>query len=272
MRNDDAVLSMRMEEGSAGYGVYCMLLELMRDSEALRLVPNPTRLSFALNEPDHELIRRVLCDYALFELQPDGTVSSPFLDASMAAYTEQRNAAREAGKRGAQKRWGKKTTDNDSQPSEEVPPTNSEIAPNTPPHIGSITNTNIPTQSTVSNEENKTKPSKLLSLSYGDWTGERLVTLCKESKEEVPEDLVVALKREKNPARNRGLVAEWCRNLHLTMPVCNFILAYTHDALVGSSELKKFIRLYKYITEGDFKPKHPNEYVISRLLSDEPIA
>lgn len=272
MRNDDAVLSMRMEEGSAGYGVYCMLLELMRDSEALRLVPNPVRLSFALNEPDSELIRRVLCDYALFVLQPDGTVSSPFLDASMAAYTEQRNAAREAGKRGAQKRWGKKTTDNDSQPSEEVPPTSSEIAPNTPPHIGSIANTNIPTQSIVTTEEKSTKPSKLLSLNWQDWTGERLVTLCKESKEEVPEDLVIALKRQKNPEHNRGFVAECCRNLHLSMPVCNFILAYTNDALVGSSELKKFIRLYKYITEGDFRPTHPNEYVISRLLGSDTIA
>ena len=60
MRTADQVLSMRIQEGSAGYGVYVMLLELLRDAENRRLVFNPRHLAFAMNEPDVELGQRVV--------------------------------------------------------------------------------------------------------------------------------------------------------------------------------------------------------------------
>lgn len=65
MRTEDNVLEMRMTEGSAGYGVYVMLLELLRDSEERRLKFNPYKLAFAINETDKELVERVISNYNL---------------------------------------------------------------------------------------------------------------------------------------------------------------------------------------------------------------
>ena len=107
MRTADHVLAMRIQEGSAGYGVYIMLLELLRDAESRSLVFNPANLAFAINEPDIELVRRVCTEYGLFDLSDDNRLSSPWLEAQMAAYDDAKQAAREAGRRGAAKRYGK---------------------------------------------------------------------------------------------------------------------------------------------------------------------
>ena len=68
MRTADHVLAMRIQEGAAGYGIYVMLLELLRDSETRSLVMNPKNLAFAINEPDVSLVERVITQYGLFEV------------------------------------------------------------------------------------------------------------------------------------------------------------------------------------------------------------
>ena len=70
-----------------------MLLELLRDAENRSLVFNPANLAFAINEPDVELVRRVCTEYDLFNLDADNRLSSPWLEAQMAAYDEAKEAA-----------------------------------------------------------------------------------------------------------------------------------------------------------------------------------
>ena len=74
MRTADQVLSMRIQEGSAGYGVYVMLLELLRDADNRRLVFNPRHLAFAMNEPDVELVQRVVQAMATEQI-PNGNIT-----------------------------------------------------------------------------------------------------------------------------------------------------------------------------------------------------
>ena len=115
MRTADHVLAMRIQEGAAGYGIYVMLLELLRDSETRSLVFNPRNLAFAINEPDIALVERVIQEYGLFEIAPDGAFRSPWLQQQLEEYDAKKEAAREAGKRGAAARYGKKypVPDND---------------------------------------------------------------------------------------------------------------------------------------------------------------
>ena len=118
MRTADHVLAMRIQEGAAGYGIYVMLLELLRDSESRSLVFNPRNLAFAINEPNIELVSRVIQEYDLFKVADDGTFTSPWLEAQMEEYDQKKAAAVAAGKKGAARRYGKDvgnktTTDSD---------------------------------------------------------------------------------------------------------------------------------------------------------------
>ena len=127
MRTADHVLAMRIQEGAAGYGIYVMLLELLRDSETRSLVNNPKNLAFAINEPDVALVERVITDYGLFEIAPDGAFRSPWLQQQLEEYDAKKEAAREAGKRGAAARYGKKYQEKKNDDSDP-------IAPLCPPH------------------------------------------------------------------------------------------------------------------------------------------
>lgn len=106
-RNMDAVLSLRMAEGAYGYGLYCMLLELMRESSEHCLNDNPKNLAFALQEPDAERVERVIHNYNLFQISPDGVVRSNYLEQILQEFEDKKAAAREAGKKGAAVRYGR---------------------------------------------------------------------------------------------------------------------------------------------------------------------
>ena len=88
MRTCDAVLAMRISEGAAGYGIYMMLLEMLRDADERRLTLNPAHLAFAINEADKTLVERVVKDYGLFTIGEDGRFSSPWLEDAMDEYDQ----------------------------------------------------------------------------------------------------------------------------------------------------------------------------------------
>ena len=171
MRTADQVLSMRIQEGSAGYGVYVMLLELLRDAENRRLVFNPRHLAFAMNEPDVELVQRVVQDYALFTMDDDGKFSSPWLEQQMNEYDAKKAAAVAAGKRGAARRYGK---------SYQVEAEEDRVPMGRPMATEKAPDSNI-TQYNQQNEINPTK-SKLLGMTWRDWDGERLFNLARKKE------------------------------------------------------------------------------------------
>ena len=266
MRTADQVLSMRIQEGSAGYGVYVMLLELLRDAENRRLVFNPRHLAFAMNEPDVDLVQRVVQDYALFDVGEDGRFSSPWLEQQMNEYDAKKAAAVAAGKRGAARRYGKSYQ---VEAEEDRVPMGSPMATEKEP------DSNI-TQHNKTNEINSTK-SKLLGMSWRDWTGERLFQLARRKEPEIDDmSLKVVSDRQKafdakygQDKYNFMALVDVCGFFHVGVGMFAFLAQFTNNGRVGSPELVRLLELRKECQRTQFVPKYPAEYMLVKLL--EPV-
>jgi len=65
-RNDEKILALRMRHKSAGYGVYFMILERLRDSKDYLHIKDYNLIAFDIRESS-ELIKSVVEDFGLFE-------------------------------------------------------------------------------------------------------------------------------------------------------------------------------------------------------------
>lgn len=263
MRTADQVLSMRIQEGSAGYGVYVMLLELLRDAENRRLVFNPRHLAFAMNEPDVDLVQRVVQDYALFDVGEDGRFSSPWLEQQMNEYDAKKAAAVAAGKRGAARRYGKSYQ---IEAEEDRVPMGSPMATEKAP------DSNL-TQHNKTNEINSTK-SKLLGMTWRDWDGKRLFELARKKEpviDEMSRKVVEDRQRELEAKRgqdvhNLGAVLDVCDYFKVGVGMFAFLAQYTNYGRIGSTELVRLLELRKECQRTQFVPKYPAEYILVKLL------
>lgn len=263
MRTADQVLSMRIQEGSAGYGVYVMLLELLRDAENRRLVFNPKHLAFAMNEPDVELVQRVVQDYALFTLDDDGKFSSPWLEQQMSDYDAKKAAAVAAGKRGAARRYGRVAEESSGE--DRVPMGGAMAAQQD-------ADSNI-TQPNKTNITNPTK-SKLLGMTWKGWDGEHLFALARK-KEPLIDDMsreIIKSQQEKLNARvgrvnhNLGAVVDVCDYFKVGVGMFRFLAEFTNYGRIASPELVSLLALEKECRKTKFEPKYPAEYVLVKLL------
>lgn len=263
MRTADQVLSMRIQEGSAGYGVYVMLLELLRDAENRRLVFNPRHLAFAMNEPDVDLVQRVVQDYALFTMDDDGKFSSPWLEQQMNEYDAKKAAAVAAGKRGAARRYGKSYQ---IEAEEDRVPIGSPMATEKAP------DSNL-TQHNKTNEINPTK-SKLLGMTWRDWDGKRLFELARKKEpviDEMSRKVVEDRQRELEAKRgqdvhNLGAVLDVCDYFKVGVGMFAFLAQYTNYGRIGSPELVRLLELRKECQRTQFVPKYPAEYILVKML------
>ena len=107
-RNSDKLIRLRMKHKAAGYGVYFMILERLREEEGYMSVKDYNMIAFDLRE-DTSLIKSVVEDFGLFVFTEDGEY---FYSESFNARMEKMETTSEkrsnAGKIGAEKRWGKK--------------------------------------------------------------------------------------------------------------------------------------------------------------------
>lgn len=265
MRTADVVLTLRMTEGPAGYGVYCMLLELLRDAEGRKLVTNPKNLAFALNVTDVDLVDRVLHSPGLFTLGEDGTFSSPWLDLVLSEFDAKKEAAREAGRKGAAVRYGNKQ-------------------PYSNPMGGAVgspkaTHTNTPIQETKENENNKPiqSRSKLYELSWGEYKGEDLFRLARGVRTELSdlqyEDAICAC----DTYKKRGaagfdplFVFEACKTLGLSAEVYDFLVkitTYGSDRSPATRRLREIVAAWTTPNAKErFRPNYPADYVLTQLV------
>ncbi len=70
-RNDEKLLAVRMRHKSAGYGIYFMILERLRDSNNYTSIKDYNVIAFDLRE-DAGLIKSVVEDFGLFVFTDDG--------------------------------------------------------------------------------------------------------------------------------------------------------------------------------------------------------
>lgn len=105
MRNEINIIRMRQRWGSAGYGVYVMLLELLRESEGQQVFYFPEALAYSLHESNIDMLESVCRDFSLFTFTDDDVMSSPFLAMCQQQAEERAAKAREWGKMGAKARY-----------------------------------------------------------------------------------------------------------------------------------------------------------------------
>lgn len=105
-RNDEKLLNLRMHKGAAGYGVYFMLLERLREDANYMSVRDYNILAFDLRV-DSQLIKSVVEDFGLFAFTEDGKYFySESFNRRMKEKDEKKKLLSEAGKRGNERRWG----------------------------------------------------------------------------------------------------------------------------------------------------------------------
>ncbi len=107
-RNSDKLIRLRMRHKAAGYGVYFMILERLREEEGYMSVKDYNMIAFDLRE-DASLIKSVVEDFGLFVFTEDGEYFySEGFNARMEKMETTSKKRSDAGKEGAKKRWGKK--------------------------------------------------------------------------------------------------------------------------------------------------------------------
>lgn len=106
-RNSDKIIRLRMKYKSAGYGVYFMILERLRDEPDYMSVKDYNMIAFDLRE-DASLIKSVVEDFGLFVFTEDGKYfySESFMR-RMKIKDETVKKRSEAGKIGSEKRWAR---------------------------------------------------------------------------------------------------------------------------------------------------------------------
>lgn len=106
-RNKDKIIRLRMEHGPAGYGIYFMLLERLRNDDHFECELDYGVLAFDL-DCDQEMIRSVINDYGLFEIIDDGQkFHSIDLTEKMEFMQQSKQKRIEAARKAAECRWGK---------------------------------------------------------------------------------------------------------------------------------------------------------------------
>ena len=263
MRTADRVLELRMNEGSAGYGIYVMVLELLRDAEDRRILFNSKKIAYAINEDDAALVERVIKDYGLFTQTPDNYIKSDWLDTQLVEFDSRKETAREAGRRGAAKRWGnrveEKSVDNGN--------------PNSTP-IATLCDPNSNITNITKDKIIKPNKSKILSLHWREYTGEYLFSISRENIVPIDSDFVRVVKAwQKELDATRGLnkhnieaVLEVAQYFKLNQRVFGFLKAFTNEGEIGSANLVALLKVMADAKATKFVPKFPDEYVIVKVL------
>ena len=243
MRDFSSVLTLRIEEGSAGYGVYIMVLQLLRDMPGYSMEDNPKRIAFALNEPDVTMVERVLHNYGLFNIDGDGQLHSQWLTEQLSSYDQKKKKLQEAGRRGAAKRFG---TGN-SREAIATPSSDDEEAIAI---LHNATKLNI-------TEENKTTPSESVEE---DWK-----IICSQQGLRVDEDYVVAIAGTQPEGHAPGYIAQVCCQYGIGQNVLDYLLRVTDNANKNDRRYKQFCSLVNRIQREKYNPQYPANFFCSKL-------
>lgn len=227
------VLALRIEEGAAGYGIYWMILELLRDAPSYKFSANPKALAFAINEHDVQLVERVVRNYGLFDFDDSSLMFSPWLCEAMGEYDDRKAKLREAGRRGAAHRWGGRSS-GDSEA--------------------------IATLSSGDSEaiaHNATLPDMTLrDITLPDLT----------NSPRVSKELVEALSMTQNEGHAPGYVAQICYQYGMSEGALNFLCEHSNNADLTHPTYKRFCALVRRIQGEKFTPKHPDGFFLKKVF------
>lgn len=110
-RNSEKLLNVRMKYGAAGYGIYFMIIERLREEGDYTSVKDYNMIGFDLRVPASE-VKAIVEDFGLFEFTEDGEgFYSESLNRRMSAKDSISKSRSAAGKRGANSKWGTETSE-----------------------------------------------------------------------------------------------------------------------------------------------------------------
>lgn len=250
----DAVLKMRMSEGSAGYGIYIMLLELLRDSDNLKTAYDPAVLAWALHESDQDKLRNVCEKYGLFEISDKHEISCPWLTEIMAEHTEKRAKLSEAGKKSAELR---------KQRANHVETTLPEMGGGSYNKATSAgQQTTIEYKITEETIDNKTLVALVADGAVFSEESIKAIGRCKGPRFMISDENLQSLSDKTHNVAYIGSVAK-----QYNMNTTQFTgLKYaTLGGKVGSPELMELIRAVNHCSKTAFQPKYPYEYFMSKI-------
>lgn len=110
-RSDEKIIRLRIEMGAAGYGIYFMILERMREDPSYMSVKDYNVLAFDLRVSAGE-IKRVVEEFGLFTITEDGKYfySESFIN-RMKTKDEQQSTISEVRRKAANARWDKEKSE-----------------------------------------------------------------------------------------------------------------------------------------------------------------
>ena len=271
------VIRMRRQEGAAGYGIYVMLLELVRDSEDQQVFDDPESLAFAIHEDDVSLISRICHDYSLFTLTDDGYLRSPFLAMCQQQADERAAKAREWGLKGAKARYGHNSAQQSTPQTTPDPPE--------PVQQSSALNGNkpytlpmgegMPNPCINQNEQPKGKEkesnqqltkSKLKELEWLGISGEYWLDLCRSSSKMTAQDIERLLSLPPVPGHNQILLVDWIRKYGISKALFAQLGDVTESWRVGSPAFQALHAALRHTRDTQYTPAHPSEYLISTAI------
>lgn len=261
----DQVLKMRMQEGSSGYGIFMMLLELLRDSAEYKTAYEPSVLAWALHEADQERLTRVCENYGLFEISPNREICCPWLTSVMSQHEEKRRKLSEAGKRSAAAKAAKA-----EQPQTLAQQGCNEVVTTLPPPLegGSNVVVNLPEQNKP-NKKNQKKSNTHPSIN-GAVDGEDIFS----------EDFIKRVGRLNAPTfdeaahgheffsdkeHNAAPLMAAAVTFQLSLPQMQAIHAATQFCRIGSAPFMAFLAACRHCQDTQFRPKFAFEYFMSRI-------
>ena len=277
LRINKDVIRMRRSEGAAGYGIYVMLLELVRDSEDQQVFDDPESLAFAIHEDDVSMISRICHDYSLFTLVGDGYLQSPFLAMCQQQADERAAKAREWGKMGAKARYSRA---DQRQPSPDPGLNPGANHPGSAADHGNIPYT-LPMGGGIPgpciNQDNQTKgkekesnqqptKSKLMDLGWLDIAGSSWLDLCRSTPKMTAQDIEQLLSLPPVPGHNQILLVDWIRKYGISKALFARLGDVTESWRVGSPAFQALHAALKHARDTQYTPAHPSEYLISTAI------
>ena len=264
---------MRRQEGAAGYGIYVMLLELVRDSEDQQVFDDPESLAFAIHEDDVSMISRICHDYSLFTLTDDGYLRSPFLAMCQQQADERAAKAREWGLKGAKARYGhssaQQSTPQTTQDPQEPGQLSTTLHGNMPYRVpigGGIPdpciNQNNNNNNDIKEKEDQPTKSKLVSIEWLGISGKDWLELCSSSPMLDKYYMEVLLAEPSKPGHNPILLVDWINTFGLPRALFEKLEEVTDYWTVKSPAFQAIFAVVKHVRDTKYRPAHPAQYLI----------
>ena len=248
------VLKMRMTEGSAGFGIYVMILEQLRNSDSYSIKFEPAVLAWSLHEPDVDRLTRVVQAYGLFNITEDGTMSSPWLCSVMAEHDNKRAKLSAAGKKSAAMRQQSSKEVATTLPAAQQPPCN-EVAPNSQ---------QINKRKEI-NKKINTTPSTSGEGEEVDIFSEEYISAVGKSQCELFDPDKHAMGMKSDSKHNYEVLIAAALQYRLTVHQFVVLNMAVNDCAIGTPRFMEFIRCLRHCKDTNFKPSFPFEYFMSKL-------